>query len=157
MNNMNQKFKKIVSILCLATVLFSIAGCGTTGNSSGPQEYLPPELSTFICENGVTEYTIVYPADATSWEETAVDELKYFLSLSTGVDFQAVADSDVVWSQGAKYLSLGENELQRASGVTVDNETLGVSGFVVKTVGNSVFMVGGTGVGTLCVMTKTTA
>lgn len=149
MNNMNLKFKKTVAILCLAALLLSIASCGTSTNDPSVEEYQPPELSTYICENGVTEYTIVYPADADSWEKTAVDELKYFLNLSTGIDFPSVADSDVVWSQGAKYLSIGENAVQQASGATVDKEALGVSGFAVKTVDDSVFMLGGTGVGAL--------
>ena len=149
MNNMNLKFMKIISILCLTALLLSIAGCWSAGNNPSTGGYQPPELSTSICENGTTEYIIVYPADADSWEMNALEELKYFLSLSTGIDFQSAADSDVVWSQGAKYLSIGENEVQKASGVTIDKEALGVSGFTVKTVGDSVFMVGGTGVGAL--------
>ena len=58
-------------------------------------------------------------------------------------------DAEISYSTASTILSIGETSLLQDAGVTYDKNELGPSGYVVQTKGNSVFMVGTTGNGSL--------
>lgn len=104
------------------------------------------KIDSMLFENGQSDYSIVVAEGAAANTYTAASELNYFVSLASGVTFSVRAAEDVTWSADAKYISVGENIISQAAGVTVP-DTLNSHGFAVRTVGKSLFLQGVTSTG----------
>ena len=102
-----------------------------------------------LVKNGDSEYVIVTSDDADSAVRFAVSELRQNFYESTGIDLKTKKASEVSYSENAKILSVGENALLQQAGVTLDKKELGHDGYIVQTKGSNVFMVGGSGDGTV--------
>ncbi|MDR0426428.1 MAG: DUF4838 domain-containing protein [Clostridiales bacterium] len=74
----------------------------------------------------------------------AADEVRHFLREAAGLDLPIVSDADARWATDAKYLAVGRTAQAKSAGVVFDAGLLGENGFIVRTVGDSVFM-GGAG------------
>lgn len=107
------------------------------------------QTTKIMTDNGKTEYVIVLPVQRAVWDETACEELTAFLVASTGANFAVISDEGLIFDENKKYISLGKTTLLTQAGVMVDKEELGTTGYVIKTVGNSVFICGGGTKGTL--------
>ena len=125
-------FKKIiVSLLAFAITLSCFTGAfgafGVFGNSS------------YIVNNGETEYKIVIPEEPDSIEKTASYELQKFFEEATGVTLSIISDKSIV--PGGKYFSIGNTKLVTKS---VEGELTGLKsqGYMLKTVGQTIFMLG---------------
>ena len=148
--------KKVFMRICLICLscLFIFTAC-TKGDDSvikGEEIGKEPVFQATdidFTSGGATDYSIVVPADATDNETTAVSELQYFLNLATGIVFDTIADTDAVWSEQAKYISVGDTSVREAAGVQTDYAQLLDNGYVVKRVGNSIFIAGARDFGTL--------
>lgn len=142
----------VLSIFLTITTAFSVAACkqgGTVDNSSSVIDYpseLPNTDKTFVdtgiklVENGVSNYKIVIPEGNNSVMLFAANEMTEFIRLSTGVTLETVTDAGKSFDESAKYISIGETELLKGAGISVSKEALGESGYILKTVGNSVFI-----------------
>lgn len=158
-------FKKIVSLglaacLCLSCVAATACkkdGSDSSSDSSSDKLYevvpeQPSDEKTFektdvnLIENGKTEYKIVLPEGGDSSTSFAAQELSDFFRLSTGVTIPTVTETEVHYSVGDKYISLGETELLEEAEITVTSEELGESGYIIRTVGNSLYIAGPTAV-----------
>ncbi len=147
------KFKKsksiIAAVLCAATVFTSFAiSCKKPNNSGSNSSSVNGGdnvkfLDTDIIKNGTTEYKIVVSESDGSMSAYAANELNTFFAEASGVEFEKVTDDKATYSSSAKYLSIGDTSLMQAAGVSYDKAELGDSGYQVKTVGNTVFMLGG--------------
>ena len=104
------------------------------------------KTSDVLCDNGRTDYAIVVSADASSTVYEAVNEFNYLFGEATGTVFGIITDDNAVWSQGAKYISVDANEIANQAGVTKPD--VNTRGFVIKTVGKSLFLRGGSEIGT---------
>ncbi len=166
-----KNIKKTICLL-LATVLTVAAfigckgkGCKGGGNSSSDEvkndDYIPTgeyvggthEISvtysqTDFVKNGGCEWKILLDTNAGAKVETASLELIRFFKEATGVTLSVVKSDDVAYTADAKYISLGENEYSKQAGV-VKPATVKTNGYIIKTVGNSIFVVGGRDLGTL--------
>lgn len=106
------------------------------------------QSDVLLASYGKTDYRIVVPADADETLMTAASELERFFEEATGAKPATVTDKNVVYTESAKYLSLGKNKLTLGAGITQE-DNLGKSGFNIFTKGNTVFMLGNTSVAAL--------
>lgn len=143
--------KKIFRVLALCfSVLLLLCSCGKENNADQSENLNNNEVVDTVYNfvtNGNSDYIIVIPENATKNEIYASEELSYFLNLATGISFKVV--NDTVTAQ-RKYLSVGNTSFFRDSGIdNVRKEELKSSGYVVKTVGENVFMTGAEDLGTI--------
>lgn len=153
------KFSKKIRIIAimLATVIgsmFAINCGGNSGNDStkvrGLHERTVVETDVDLVKGGASDYVIVTSENETSDSvKFAVEELRQNFFDATGVDLETKKDSEISYNEQSKILSVGETSFLQQAGVTLDKKELGHDGYVVQTKGNSVFMVGGSGDGTL--------
>lgn len=110
--------------------------------------YATTSFAEAIClsRNGVTECIIVQASDATEPEKYAAKELVDYLYQITGAEFMVRSDLDCM---AASRIVVGPGSLSRNTlgKDLVDN--LGKEEFIIKTVGNDLYLVGGRPRGTL--------
>ena len=142
---MKKLFYKVLSIILVTAIMLStLAGCGNRSNDevyNGPQK-----LDACIIENNASDYKIVIAEKPTAFEEYAAEELSKYLYESTGVKLKVVKDNEV--SLNDKLISIGYNSIQD-SNVSVDYDVVGDDGFLIKTVGDDLYLLGGASTGTL--------
>ncbi|MBO4594399.1 MAG: DUF4838 domain-containing protein [Clostridia bacterium] len=99
-----------------------------------------------IVRFGKSDYEIVIPENANDGEKNGAKELQLFFKEATGIKLPIVTDAGK--SVGGKYFSLGNTSFVPDS---VKDSVSGLSscGYVIKTVGNTVFLLGPSGNGTL--------
>ncbi len=95
----------------------------------------------YLYVHGKSDYYVTYPSDATQPEMLAVDEMIVFFKEATGYELTAIEDTKLV--TGAKYISFGDTKQYKETGISVDEEELGRSGFVIKSRNNNIFVRGG--------------
>lgn len=96
------------------------------------------------CDN-LADFAVVYGDNATDNEKTARDMIVEYIRKSTGVTLPIIPASEAEYSADAKYLVIGDTGL----GGFAPAADLGLRGYQIKSMGNSVFVCGGTDLGTL--------
>ena len=145
----------VASVIALSTISFFVIRCSIKGKDDGDKvrgthERTVAETDTDLIKDGKTDYVIVTAKDENDEAVIfAVDELRQNFFEATGVYLEREVDENVTYTASTKVLSVGETSLLKTAGVTYDKTELGHDGYVVQTKGNSVFMVGGSGEGTL--------
>ena len=145
---------KIIAIVIAALVVFSTAcssdGEVETAKERGLHERTVSETTVDLVKNGASDYVVVTPEnEKNDLVKFAVEELRQNFYEATGVDLKTKKDTEIHYSDNEKILSVGETSFLQQAGVTFDKKELGNDGYVVQTKGNAVFMVGGSGNGTL--------
>lgn len=162
-NNGDNGKKKIAIIAIIVAVILVLSAiiaafavkCSSEGddytvNQRGLHERTVTETNIDLVKNGASDYVIVTAEnEANDSVQFAVEELRQNFYEATGVELDVKKDSEVSYSENAKILSLGETSLLQAAGVSIDKKEVGKDGYVVQTKGSAVFMVGGSGDGTL--------
>lgn len=106
-------------------------------DGSGDEKKKLKETEFKMVENGTTSYKIVIPDEPSDMIQNASSELQNFLKEATGATLEIVADSQV--ESADSVISLGKTNVAKNLGVeTTENEELGISGYLIKTVGNNV-------------------
>ena len=95
----------------------------------------------YLVKDGASAYTIVLSSNASSLEKEAAMELRALFAEATGVTFRTVIDSNVTYSDSAKYISIGYTSLLSDAGIHPDT-TVGAQGYEIKTKGQSLFVIG---------------
>lgn len=133
------RMKKIICFVLALLLCCSAVACKPqeSGGDTGGEI---PDTSTYLVENGASEYKIVIPAQATATEEFAASELAQFFADCVGEEPQTVTDDSVEADLGGKYLSVGDTSLYEKSGMTLDRAELGTDGYKILTEGNTVIM-----------------
>ncbi len=150
--------KKLISILLVLTVLFSLTACkkrggGESVNESALGSDIPTESgisvvkNEYIVKNGASDYEILYSADATGTERLAVSEFADFFKEATRISLRTVSD-DKMKADG-KYISIGYTKLLENAGYTYSASELKYDGFKIKTSGNDVLIFGASDYGTI--------
>ena len=126
----------------------------TEFTSSAPVEgtthiYNKTKTSSYVMQNGGTNYKILLPQDSNSYEEYAAQELQYFFNEATGCTLAIVNEQEGGVYTNGNYISLGATSIQQATGVSFDYATLGYGGFKIVTYGNSIVASGAQKFGTL--------
>jgi hypothetical protein len=107
------------------------------------------ETDKSMISGGRSLYAIALSDDADENERFAAEELSEFFWRATGVRMGVMSDAGITFNAQARYFSIGETSLFKSSGLIADRGVLGESGFVVKTLGETVFLFGATSYGTL--------
>ncbi|MBO5480507.1 MAG: hypothetical protein J6A63_04920, partial [Clostridia bacterium] len=169
MKKLNVKIKKLLSLVIATFMTLSVTACGFyeldlsggngydgtagTGLSNGAVAPNTPvkavQTNKIMTENGKTDYKIVLPTNLGSWDNEAKNELVTFLRTSTGVSFSVISDEGLTFSESDKYISLGRTRLFEQAGLAANESELSAAGYVIKTIGNSVFICGGESKGTM--------
>jgi hypothetical protein len=116
-----------LSLLLVAVVVFALPPCLRAG-----------EL--VLAENGQSAYKIVVADDASPSIKYGAGELQTFLQQIAGVKLPIVSDK---LPQTPKEIILGDNAHFRALNTQIDVPSLGKEGYVIRTVGESLVIVGG--------------
>lgn len=151
--------KKILSVLlvfvCLAGLVLS--GCSKGKDSTPEGEEFPnasnhkivmAETTDYIVEDGSTDYKILIP-ESSGYNDVslAASELQTFLREATHISFEIVEDD--AYSNAGKYISLGNTKAAVEAGVSADYDQVDAEGFIIKTVGDDIYITGATEKGTL--------
>ncbi len=144
----------IVNVLFIAVF---VSGCAaetysppaTSLVTGGIHEDLSSPAEGMFLATGETDYRLVLPADAQELEIVAAEELTEIFAEATGIELERVTDSGLTFSPSLKYLSIGETTLLKQAGIELDAEKLAGDGFIIKTVGESIFLSGASQYGTL--------
>ena len=136
---MKKIMKLFTSVLLVLTMLCSLTACGNKGTKAAKDL---KSTGSNIVENGKSDYVIVIPEGNDYATNIAASELNTFLELSSGVSLEIVADSDLEDVEKTKYISLGETTLLEEIGVVLTKEELGESGYIIKTVGDNLYIAG---------------
>lgn len=95
-------------------------------------------------------YKIVLPNIKDKRLIIAEKELREFIKEATGILLETVCESEALFSQDAEYIVLGKClELQKRAKLKIDYRGLGINGYSLKTVGKTLFIVGGQQYGVL--------
>lgn len=124
----------VMTVTCFGT-LFSACGVDK-GVANG----------AYIVKQGKSDYEIVIPDDANDGERNGSKELQLFFEKATGIVLPIVTDSGK--TEGGKYFSIGNTSFVPDK-VKQSVEGLKSCGYAIKTVGDTVYLLGPTGNGTL--------
>lgn len=141
--------KKFVLIILIGVMVGSV-GCNKPKSPPPAEENNSiTESVYFLVKDGKTDYVIVKPDKQDAYIDEAVSELKLFFSMATGIELTVSSESEVAFSKDKPFLVLGETQFLRQENISYDKAELKTSGYRIVTSDRSVFMVGGTGLGTL--------
>ncbi len=150
---MKKLVKYVVSIMLIFAMIFSVVGCGKNKKTDNNTTKLllntihggkAEKLDKYIVKDGVNQgYTIVLPSNATVNEiKSATSVFSYFFNEATDLNITVKYDNEVSFDGNSKYFVFG-NVSFLPSEVVFDEKTQTTYGFVIKTVGNSIFVNGG--------------
>ena len=162
---MKKNSMKITAIACASAMGLALAACGGGSSGGGGSGSKSPALSVgsyreyqgvhdinvtegegYFFQNGQTQYQIVYPENASSHILTAVSELRLFLGSAGGGLIDAVTDNEYT---SGPYISVGDTTLAKTKMASVDRAGLKDNGFVIRSEGKNVYILGATDNGSL--------
>ena len=163
--------KRIIALLlaitaCLTTALTSCScngneDLGSSSSDGGLNEqtqsygkthdFTMTETENYLVENGQTDYVLVLPENAGTYEKVARDEFIEFFRQATGIKIKAIQENEVglTHDANAKYISLGNTKLLETAALEVDYTELGTQGVRILTKDKSVYLIGGGSQGVL--------
>jgi len=115
-----KKLIKVLAVLMCVILSFSIVACSNNGNTGDNDEssQIGKPTDIYMVENGVSDYKIVIPVDATQIEQTAANELQGLFYTATSVKMPIVTDAEDV----NKYISIGSTEMKENKGLTIEKD-----------------------------------
>lgn len=160
--------KRVISILLTFLLSFSFfTGC--TDNNKEQQsepegsgnvnttisgtihQFTMNETNDYIVKNGLTDYVVLMPNEYSEYLRTAKDEFVYFFKEATDIDIRVEYEDETGKTHNShnKYISIGQTKLLESANLAIDYEQLEREGCRIKTKDKSVFIVGGSDIGTL--------
>lgn len=158
--------RKKLHIFCiLLALLFVAASCAPQNENGGDVAKNPltidfdeykyeglhkvdvREGTADLVKNGQTEYKVVIPKEAQMRIDEAILELNNLFYMATELSFEVITDEGLSHSKDNKYISIGLTGLLDECGIEPDFDVLGNSGFIIRTVDNTVFLSGAEGYG----------
>ena len=118
-------------ILCLVMILGVFCACKT------PDEEAPKVKVAELCVNGVANYDIVIPENASETILNAAAHIQEYTQKATGATLQVLSDNE---TSSKPYISIGNTTLFQSENLVVDYKSLGKDGFYLKTVGKNYYI-----------------
>lgn len=150
---MRRTFIKIVALILCFAFCFSSFGCSSCNDSeqvvNQNHQQTITETNDWLVKGAQSEYKIVIAKDASSEIITASRELQTLFKEATGIVLPILTDDAVTYDKTSKFLSIGNNKLCTAVGLTASTAQLKNQGFYIRTIDKSVFMLGATDRGSL--------
>ncbi|MCI6443905.1 MAG: PfkB family carbohydrate kinase [Clostridia bacterium] len=94
----------------------------------------------FIVDDGKSNYKIIIGNLATPPEKYAAEQLARIIKTSTGADILIETDENKIFDANNKYISVGNTALLHGSKIDLTTVNLNYDGFIIKTIGKSVFL-----------------
>lgn len=139
------KFRQIIILVFVLSMVLSFAGCDNQSSTS--DQDLATVEGKYLANEGVTEYKIVIPADASGLVRIASSDFNMFFSEATGVSIPVITDSEVT-GEGS-FISIGETTLLKNTNISYSFDELGRDGYKIITEGDDLYLIGGGEYGTL--------
>lgn len=148
------RFKLVSIFMCLVLIFSFVCGCTECGSSKNDEVSDDLQLDTThggkheatsksFLDNGVTDYKLVIPVNATSEEEKTATVVQRYFYEATGVTLSIINDAGLVYNDTAKYISIGSTVLADGASIEYSLEDDTEAGFQIITKGLSIFLVGG--------------
>ena len=115
----------------------------------GVHQYNYTETSHILAEDGKTNYKIVIETNAPEEIQLAATELQSLFAEATNATLAVVNEDSVSYSDNGEFIVLGQNSLFQAAGLSTEGLGLGLNGYIIKTLGKSIFIAGDDVYGTL--------
>lgn len=132
----------ICFVLCFLFTVFSACGTNSSEKSEGQHQETVVSTDNDLLKDGVSEYKIVKPANASAKETIAAEELTDLFRLSTGFTLLVVTDDTVNYTTESKYIFVGRTLFLERFGINADYTELGEQGFLIKNVDKSIVITG---------------
>lgn len=160
----------LISVLLMLTLAVTAFACtqeGTGGEveetmdpiekvryTDGVHEFTAPDIEgKYLLKDGMTDYAVVLPKTLDKIQTVAFEEFKLLFARATGITtLKVVRDTDVTYSEDAKYISIGNTSYIEQAGIewnTTIAAELKEDGVRIITKGNSIFLLGGPGAGVI--------
>ena len=139
---MTKKILKICSVALALVTLFSVSACTNPEEStqSSTEEVETLEKSGYkLVNGGISEYRILLSENSLENELVAAQELQNFIYEATGATLPILYGADV--AENSPVISIGQTERADAVSLNVDGLDLNRSGYLMKTVGNSLYII----------------
>jgi len=143
---MKTKLISILMVLCMTLPMFVSCGTAPVTNETDTEqaETAEPVTGLQIVKDGVSEYVIVRGENASPSDQTAAEQLQAYLQQITGAELPIVTDTVAA---AEKEIIVGKTN-RETEGEFV-REELNEDGFVIKTTGEKLYIVGTEERGTL--------
>ena len=130
-------FQLIPSLDCVDDQMESYCVDGTI------HSYNATDTGKYISKNKASDYAVVISSQAGKRVVTAAKDFRTFYAEATGIQLRMIyAENISSFTEQSKYIVIGENSLLHMAGLETDLNLLGIQGFQIQTVGNSVFILG---------------
>ena len=155
-------FKKLIlSFLMVTLSVTGLVACGEDKAENeikeqfrydfkGVHEFTAPDIEgKYLVKDGVTEYTLIVPTNASNYLNNAKTEFVDIFKMATDITINTLSDNADGLTPGGKYISLGDTTLFKDSGLTYDKNYLTRDGIRIITSGETIYILGGTDRGVL--------
>lgn len=150
---MRNKFLKVFLLSSLSLVVsLTFASCGAPveqKEQQGQHSDVVTDTDTYLLKNAVTDYKIVTPVDLSADITFAKDELKLFFKEATDINLPIIDDKDLSHNAENCYISLGDTNLYKTSGLNLDLSKLKRDGYYIRTKDKTIYIIGKTDIGAL--------
>ncbi len=146
-------FTKILLVFLSLTMSLSAFACDNSGNEQERSSQIPKYNGThvmtadktdkYIVKDGASEYKVVVPLNQTGFEKTAVQEFSYLFKKATNISLPIIRDEGLIHDRNNKYISIGNTSLLKQAELKGGYEVLHYDGCKIVTVGDTVFIIGG--------------
>jgi len=158
---------KCKMLFLVAASVLSLAACGNNNNKNsevigheeditrytfeGVHKFDCHETDSYLVKNKVSSYKIVLPNNPSAQIIKAKEELKNLFCEATGVNLEEITEdpSGLVHNKNNEYISLGDTNLLKTSGLTINKDELGVQASRILTLDKSIYLSGGDDVGVI--------
>ncbi len=143
---MKKRLVTMLMVLCMTLPMFASCGTAPVTNETDTEqaETAEPVTGLQIVKDGVSEYVIVRGENASPSDQTAAEQLQVYLQQITGAELPIVTDTVAA---AEKEIIVGKTN-RETEGEFV-REELNEDGFVIKTTGEKLYIVGTEERGTL--------
>ncbi|MBQ9756196.1 MAG: DUF4838 domain-containing protein [Clostridia bacterium] len=138
----------ILAFILLVCAVFSAVGCDNKSANTSNETF--KETGEYLVMNGKSDYKIVSHTNESAEQFQAVNELQKLFKEGTGVTLPIIYEDEItVFNKSDKYIYVGASKFSKQNKITTSYESLTTSGYIIKTVGNGLFVQGYSDRGTL--------
>ncbi len=139
-NTVKNISKKILCAVLAFMLIFSCTACNNP--NKGNQGGTGVERTKYFIQDGKTDYTIVIAKNASETEVGAAEQLTEFVEDVSGASISTKRDNEVSYGTDQKLICIGQNSLFKRTGITITSEQVNTDGFIIKSIGDMIFING---------------
>ena len=98
------------------------------------------EVNRPFVVNGQSDYKVLVPNKASTEILTAANYFVKYVKMATGYELPIESALSYSWDAKEKWIVIGRDDLFKKAGLSMPSEDLGISGYYIKSAGESVFV-----------------